>query len=82
MYAAVEIGVGALALLSPLTFSLGELIYGQFYPLLMDHFFVLSFVRLLLVTATLLPPTILMGATLPLFCRQYVETESRIARQL
>ena len=82
IYAAVEIGVGALALLSPLTFSLGELVYGQFYPLLLDHFFVLSFVRLLLVTATLLPPTILMGATLPLFCRQYVETESRIARRI
>ena len=82
MYAAVEIGVGALAILSPLTFTVGQLIYGQFYPLLMDHFFILSFVRLLLVTVTLLPPTILMGATLPLFCRQYVETENRIARRI
>ena len=82
MYAAAEIGVGTLALLSPLAFSTGDAIYGRFYPALLDNFVLLSLVRLLLVAAILLPPTILMGATLPLFCRQFVKNETRIARSV
>src|SRR5690606_3692411 len=36
--------------------------------------------RFFLVALVLLPPTVLMGGTLPLFCRQYVRDRDRIAR--
>ena len=79
VYAGLEIGVGVLVLLSPVSFILANAIYGWFYPLVVNSFTLLSLTRFLLVAVLLLPSATLMGATLPLFCRQYVVNEKRIS---
>jgi spermidine synthase len=79
-YAALEIGVGLLALLSPLAFRLGDVVFGWAYPLVWQSFWLLSALRLLLVALILFPPSLLIGATFPLFCRQYVVETGRISR--
>ena len=61
-YAALEVGVGVLAMLSPYAFRLADQAYTHFYPQVQDSFALLSCTRLLLVTIVVLPPTILMGA--------------------
>ena len=82
LFALMELAVGALALLSPYAFGVLDGIYGVAYRAFSEQFALLIFVRFLLVALIILPPTILMGGTLPLFCRQYVRDESRIARSV
>ena len=79
LYALLEISLGVIVLLNPALFSWAENLYGLFYPSIMHSFAFLSFIRFILMVSLILLPTILMGATLPLFCRQYVVNESRIS---
>lgn len=78
VYAWLEVGVGVLALLSPVAFRVADTVFGSIYPLVDDSFVMLSLGRFLFLTLILLPPTILMGGTFPLFCRQFVRSERRI----
>ena len=78
-YAALELGVALLALVSPWIFALLDGAYGALYPRLFDQPAALALVRSLLVAVILLPPTFLMGGTLPLFCRAYVVRRDRVA---
>lgn len=74
LYGAVELAVGAYALLLPLAInSLGDLYQGV-YPSLVAHHAALTAVRLLLALATVAPATFLMGMTLPLLVRHLVRT--------
>ena len=82
IYGVMEIGVGLLAMLTPIAFSAADMVYEQFYPKVQNNFAMLSLIRFLLVVAILLPPTILMGGTLPLFCRQYVRRQKEISRTI
>jgi len=79
VYSLVQICIGVAALLSPAAFSLSENIYRLFYQYLVNRFFLLALSRALLVALLILPPTILMGTTLPLFCRRYVTNERKIS---
>ena len=79
VYAFLEISLGVIVLLNPALFSWADNLYGLFYPSLMHSFGLLSFIRFIFIACLILPPTILMGATLPLFCRQYVVNEKRIS---
>lgn len=79
VYGLLEVGLGVMGLLSPAAFIWADKLYGVFYPAIMHSFSLLLLVRLVLVTVLVLPPTILMGATLPLFCRQYVVAKNRIS---
>ena len=79
LYALIEFALGALALVSPYTFDLADNLYGGLYRVFADHTAFLFLLRFILVSLVVLPPTILMGGTLPLFCRQYVTSDSRIA---
>ncbi len=81
-YAALEIGVGLLALLSPLAFRLGDVVFGWAYPLVWQSFWLLSALRFMLVVLILFLPSLLIGGTLPLFCRQYVLQQGRISRMV
>lgn len=80
-YAAVEGLVGAWGLLVPLVV---ERVYPHLNRLLWQHFepgfFAFSFLRFLFVLLLLLPPTTLMGATLPLLARHFVATEDELRR--
>ncbi|MEI8255699.1 MAG: fused MFS/spermidine synthase, partial [Deltaproteobacteria bacterium] len=72
-YAAMEAGVGIFALIIPL-------VIGHVYPPIGrwitlhggNSFDVFTFLRFLVVALVLLPPTTLMGATLPLLARHFV----------
>ena len=79
LYALIEFALGALALVSPYAFDLADNLYGGLYRTFADHTVLLFGARFILVSLVVLPPTILMGGTLPLFCRQYVTSNSRIA---
>ena len=79
LYALIEFALGALALVSPYAFDLADNFYGGLYRAFADHTGFLFLLRFILVSLVVLPPTILMGGTLPLFCRQYVTSDSRIA---
>ena len=80
LFAYIEIGLGLLALISPYVFDFADFLYGIAYRLLSDAPFLRFTTRLLLVALVVLPPTVLMGGTLPLFCRQYSRNSGRIAR--
>ncbi len=79
IYAMLEMGVGILAILSPMMFTAADSLFGLFYHSILDSFPLLSFTRFILVSLILLPPTILMGGTLPLFCSQYVLNKDHIS---
>ena len=80
LFGYVEIGLGVLALISPYAFDFADFLYGIAYRMLSDAPFLRFTIRLLLVALVVLPPTVLMGGTLPLFCRQYSRNSGRIAR--
>ena len=80
LFAHVEIGLGLLALLSPYAFDLADALYGSAYRALTDDPALRFAARLLLVACVISPPAILMGGTLPLYCRQYARNSDKIAR--
>jgi spermidine synthase len=77
-FAFLELGVGLLALVSPFTFLMADALFGVAYRAADQAGALLVVARIGLVAAVLLPSTVLMGGTLPLFCQQYVVRESRI----
>lgn len=82
LFALMEVAVGTLALGSMLEFEILEALYGVAYRAASEQFVLLMLLRIGLVSLILLPPTILMGGTLPLFCRQYVDNKVHIARSV
>ncbi len=78
VYAFLEIGVGVFAVLTLALFPALENVYIALYPHIYTHPGMVSLVRFLLSAVIILPPVILMGGTLPLFCRQYVDLKERI----
>ncbi|MFH1841783.1 MAG: fused MFS/spermidine synthase [bacterium] len=79
VYALLEVCLAALALLSPWAFQLVDGWYGPIYRTLAGNTPALFAARFGLLALVLLPPTVLMGGTLPLFCRQFVQRAGRIA---
>ena len=82
LFAHIEIGLALLALITPFTFDLADLLYGIAYRNLTDYTIFLFSTRLILVAFVILPSTILMGGTLPLFCRQYAHDNNKIAHSV
>ena len=72
IYAFLELGIGAFALLFPLILSGLDEIYTPLYRLLEDVPTAFLMVRFLLTFVVLLIPTTLMGATLPVLCKYAV----------
>ena len=81
-YAIVELAVGLAAILSPVAFLVADHAFGWLYPIVFDHFWALCGVRLALIAAILLPPALLMGATLPLCCRYFVRSSDCVQRSV
>lgn len=81
-FGVLEMTVGAFALATPLGFALADHIYGWAYRSAGDSALVLTAMRVVLVGAVLLVPTIAMGGTLPLVCRHFVHQPQRIARMV
>ncbi|MEC9095438.1 MAG: fused MFS/spermidine synthase, partial [Planctomycetota bacterium] len=75
LYGKLEIGVGILCIASVFLLPIIDLVYTSLYDSIRGSLLISLLVRAGLVSVCLLPPTILMGATLPLFCRQFVRHE-------
>jgi spermidine synthase len=82
LYGKLEIGVGVLCILSVFTLPLVESFYSSLYDSIQGGLFVALLVRAALVSICLLPPTILMGATLPLFCRQFIRHKNGVLNSI
>ena len=82
LYALIEIGLGLFAMASPYLLDFTESLYGPIYRALAGHAVILFVARGVLVSLVILPPTILMGSTLPLFCRQFVRSDTRVANRV
>ena len=79
VYALLEVGLAALALLTLPAFGLADALYGAAYRSFAGQGPMQWLVRVALVSLVVLPPAFLMGGTLPLICRQFVVARSRIA---
>jgi spermidine synthase len=82
LYGKLEIGVGILCILSVFTLPLVESLYSSLYDSIQGGLFMALFIRATLVSICLLPPTILMGATLPLFCRQFIRHKNGVLNSI
>jgi len=79
-YAYIEILIGIYALLIPLIFELIDVIYKYIWPLIDGNYTIISLVRFLLVFIVLIIPTSMMGATLPLIVKYYIDKDEVIVR--
>jgi len=75
VYASLELGIGALGLL--VLFALP--VFGNLYVANASHGFLSMLLRALLAMICLLPPTVLMGATLPAIARLIESTPSGVS---
>jgi spermidine synthase len=78
-YALLEIGIGLAAIVLPLLLDLVAPLYAWLWRQTHVSFALLSVLRLLLAGALLLPPTVMMGATLPLLSDHLARREGRRA---
>src|SRR5262245_17314521 len=79
-FAGVELGLAALGLLGLPGFVLADALQGAVYRATGGMGALPGLARVGLVALILLPPTVLMGASLPLLCRHFVREPGRIAR--
>jgi spermidine synthase len=79
-YAILELGVAAAALLTPPAMAWAEALYGHLYRTLPAASVLLPLARLALAACVILPASVLMGGTLPLFARHCVSHAQDVAR--
>lgn len=82
VYALLEIGIGLFAASSLYLQSIFEIPYHLLYPAYFQNSIVISTIRLLLIALVIIPPTFLMGGTLPLFTEFYEATGSSTSDRL
>jgi spermidine synthase len=80
-YALLEAGIGVYNLLLPLLLMLANPLFGALYESAFNSFFILTLGRLLIVLLLLIIPATLMGATLPILIRFYVENIATVGTQ-
>ncbi len=79
-YAALEVVIAILALLSLPAFALIEQLYGVMYRALAEQSVLLPIARGLLMSVVVLAPAFLMGASLPLYSRWFVSHDQQVSR--
>src|SRR5438067_8142462 len=80
-YALLEAGIGIYNLLLPLLLKFADPLFGALYRSAYDSFLVLAFARLLIAFCLLIVPASLMGATLPVLIRFYVNKISAVGSE-
>jgi len=78
VYAVLEVGIGLLALLTPLAFSFARSVYVPVANALEGHFLLFNLVRVLILFLILMVPTTLMGGTVPAIGRFLVERKESV----
>jgi spermidine synthase len=80
-YAAIEVGVAATVLAVPAFLRLYDPVYAALYTSLSDSRGVFLALKFALAFGALLPPSLLLGATLPLLAAAYVRFASELGRR-
>ena len=78
-YALAEAGIGVSALLLPLVVSTFDGVNQLLYRHFQDSYVTLAGIRFVVSAATMVVPTTLMGATLPLLSRLFIQNEAEQA---
>ena len=81
LYGKLELGIGILALAVPWAMAATCPVYRALYDRLVDHFWCHQVAALTGCALVLIPPTALMGATLPVLCRFYVQRLDHLGRR-
>ena len=81
LYGKLELGIGVLALAVPFAMAAARPVYQAFYDRLLDHFWCHQAAALAGCALVLIPPAALMGATLPVLCRFYVQRLDHLGRR-
>jgi spermidine synthase len=79
-YGVLEVGIGLYCALTPGLFWLASRVYLHLPATLTASYEAFSFVQFVLVSAVLLVPTALMGATLPVLVQGLVRSERNVSR--
>jgi spermidine synthase len=79
-YALAEAGIGAAALLLPLVVGTFDAVNQFLYRSFSDNYIVLAGARFVISSAVMVVPTTLMGATLPLLSRYFVQSQAEQSR--
>lgn len=80
IYAILEFIIALYAFFLPDIFNLTDLIYLKLWPLISDYEWVLILVRFILVSLALIVPTTIMGATLPLIVKYFIDKDEYITK--
>jgi len=78
VFALLEAGIGAYALVLPLLLAAAGSIYDHVFPALPDSFLLRSSIRFVMSLSLLLVPTVLMGGTLPALGRGLLRRKDRV----
>ncbi|MEW6269686.1 MAG: fused MFS/spermidine synthase, partial [Thermodesulfobacteriota bacterium] len=78
LYAGAELALAALAIATPALLEAADPLYGAVHRALPDGAAARAVLRALLIAAVILPPTVLIGTTLPLLCSQLRAEPGRI----
>lgn len=81
-YGILEILIGVYAVFIPLLFNLTDVIYRYAWPLLNGNYSILILLRFILIFAVLIFPTAMMGATLPLLVKYYINKDDVIVKYI
>jgi spermidine synthase len=79
IYGILELAIGAYGLLIPLLLSAFTPLYAVIYNRLFSHFMLYNILTFIGCSIILCIPVICMGATLPILCRFYVRSLSRLS---
>jgi spermidine synthase len=80
-YAKLEAAIGIFNLLLPVLLIVANPLFGTLYASAYDSFLVLTMARVLIALLILIVPATLMGATLPILIRFYVENISSVGAE-
>ena len=82
VYAWLELGVGAFALLFPTLLEFVDRFYGGLYAGSQTRFLLLTLYRVLLVMPLIVVPTTLMGGTLPVLSRYFISSHAHLSTRI
>src|SRR5262245_43562011 len=80
-YAKLEAAIGIFNLLLPVLLTAANPLFGALYASAYDSFFILTIARVAIALLILIVPATLMGATLPILIRFYVENISTVGSE-
>jgi len=82
VYAILELIIGIYILVSPFIFDLCLPVYAYFYNNISSNFFIITILRLFISFAILFIPTFMMGGTLPILSKYFIDNVENASLKL